>query len=172
MGASNRPNGFWVRVDRNGPIVPYVGTPCWLWTGDRSSGGYGRYRIPGARSPGAKGRTYTFAHRFAWTAFNGPIPEGQWVLHRCDTPLCVNPDHLFLGDNDANVADMHAKGRARKARGEDAPTAKLTPDAVRDIRAARSQTPPVPLKTLAARYGVSLVAVSKVARGKDWKHVV
>jgi hypothetical protein len=52
-------------------------------------------------------------HRLAWELVNGPIPEGMHVLHRCDEPRCCNPDHLFLGTQAENMADMHRKGRSR-----------------------------------------------------------
>jgi hypothetical protein len=75
---------------------------CLLWTGPRRSDGYGVFRYRGKRLK---------AHRVAYAVFNGAIPDGAYVLHRCDTPPCVNPDHLWLGDAAANARDMVAKGR-------------------------------------------------------------
>lgn len=72
------------------------------------------------------------AHRFSWEAHNGQIPEEMCVLHKCDTPSCVNPDHLFLGTNDDNVADRVAKGRS--AKGEQHGKAKLTDRQILEIR--------------------------------------
>jgi hypothetical protein len=74
-------------------------TGCHVWTGGRASKGYGQLRIG--------------VHRLAWELANGPIPEGMQVLHRCDNPRCCNPDHLMLGTQAENMADMRRKGRGR-----------------------------------------------------------
>lgn len=80
-------------------------TGCWLWMGTANrEGGYGRARVNGVS---------VVAHRASWEFHIGPIPEGRQVLHRCDLPPCVNPGHLFLGDQTANMRDMVAKGRHR-----------------------------------------------------------
>jgi hypothetical protein len=86
---------FWSKVQKT--------DTCWLWTSTRNPFGYGRVYW--------RGRMNVRAHRLAWELTYGAIPEGRWVLHSCDTPSCVRPDHLFLGDARTNVADMHAKGR-------------------------------------------------------------
>ena len=72
---------------------------CWEWRGLRDKHGYGR------KGP------YKTTHRLAWEWANGPVPAGMCVLHRCDNPPCCNPDHLFLGTQADNLADMVAKGR-------------------------------------------------------------
>ena len=78
---------------------------CWLWTGKLNPDGYGLIRPnPTKEKVGA--------HRISWTLHNGPIPTGLCVLHKCDKPSCVNPDHLFLGTVQDNVDDMRIKGRA------------------------------------------------------------
>jgi len=60
------------------------------------------------------------AHRYGWELAHGPIPDELIVCHRCDTPLCQNPAHLFLGTSQANTRDMMSKGRARFGRGKGA----------------------------------------------------
>lgn len=102
---------------------------CLVWTGATDPKGYGIIRSGGAGSPTVR------THRLAWELANGPIPAGMWVLHRCDTPGCCNPEHLFLGDHEANMRDMVEKGRARSLSGEASPKAKLSDADVRSLRA-------------------------------------
>ena len=91
---------FWRKVDKSGE--------CWLWQGAT----YCRMHYG---CLGIGGRT-TRAHRFSWELHNGPIPDGLCVLHRCDVPRCVNPDHLFLGTKLDNMKDRTAKGRHWESR--------------------------------------------------------
>jgi hypothetical protein len=88
---------FWAGVDRRGP------DECWLWQRRLKEFGHGQTNWHGKHS--------TSAHRVAWELTHGPIPEGLWVLHRCDVPACCNPAHLFLGTHADNVRDMMAKRR-------------------------------------------------------------
>jgi hypothetical protein len=81
---------------------------CWEWQQTIDASGYGRLTRAGRQ--GVK------AHRVAWECANGPIPDGLWVLHRCDNRRCVNPEHLYVGDRADNMADMVERGRStRKA---------------------------------------------------------
>lgn len=80
---------------------------CWLWTGKKAGNGYGQFIHDG---------DFIGAHRAAWMVLRGPIPTGMYVLHRCDVPLCINPDHLFLGTHRDNMRDMTAKGRHKSTR--------------------------------------------------------
>lgn len=93
---------FWGKVDRSGG--------CWLWTGATTPDGYGRFSF--------RGKT-VYAHRFVWTLHNGTIPRSpaarRFICHRCDTPGCVNPDHLFLGTNSDNMRDAAEKKRRNAA---------------------------------------------------------
>lgn len=93
---------FWAKVDKRGP------DECWLWTGCRKKAfGYGKI------GEGRMGQRTLLAHRVSWEITNGSIPDGAMVLHRCDNPPCVNPRHLFLGDQLDNMRDMVSKGRQR-----------------------------------------------------------
>lgn len=146
---------FWARVNQSGE--------CWLWTGQRIHG-YGRLRL---RTPEGRDR-YIPAHRVSWELANGPIPPGLRVLHRCDVPACVRPEHLFLGTPTDNVADMVAKGRQQ--RGDHAALAKLTAAQVLEIRrlvASREATQ----AELARRYGVKPGTISSVVLRTTWRHL-
>lgn len=88
---------------------------CWMWTGGSrcNSKGvlYPRHWSDNGKSIGA--------HRFSFELYNGPIPTGMYVCHRCDTPMCVNPEHLFTGTHHENMHDMVSKGRSFVGRGEE-----------------------------------------------------
>src|SRR3990167_7924777 len=90
------------RMERHSMPEPMSGCQIWLKAVD-VSWGYGIIKV---------NRKVRKTHREAWRLHNGPIPEGKWVLHRCDTPCCINVDHLFLGDNAVNMADMAKKLRS------------------------------------------------------------
>jgi hypothetical protein len=133
---------------------------CWLWTGHtRGEMRYGAFWLDG--------RTTT-AHRAAFTLFVSDIPAGQQVLHRCDEPKCVRPDHLFLGTQADNMADKAAKGRCHDQRGERSHTAKLSRAQVADIK-AKYLAGGVSQRALAASYKVSQRTVSDLLRGVCWK---
>ncbi len=92
---------FWSKTERQGD--------CLVFKSYYDKDGYGRYRLDGGRkAPKIK------AHRAAWTITHGEIPEGMLVLHKCDNPPCVNPEHLFLGTQADNMKDMCRKGRVSK----------------------------------------------------------
>lgn len=130
---------------------------CWLWTGKKGPKGYGvaTYR----------GRSM-LAHRFSYELHYGPMfMEGMFVLHRCDNPLCVCPDHLFLGSQQDNIDDMVSKHR--HAHGERTKNAKLTEIDVRTIRSSRE-----PSSVLARQYGVSSTAIYCIRKRKTWTHIL
>lgn len=135
---------------------------CRLWTGAIwSSTGYPRFNING---------TSVAAYRVAWELRHGPIASGLFVCHRCDQPLCVNVDHLFLGTPAENSADMVAK--RRQARGEsNGGGVKLTEGMVRALRAIYAEGG-ISQQALADVFGVNQALVSGVIRRRLWGHVV
>lgn len=166
-------------LQRRSVLDPVTG--CWVWSmGRRGSGPFERQYGCTRGGPGGE----RAAHRIAYTLSAGAIPSDLWVLHRCDNPPCVNPDHLFLGEPSDNSADMVRKGRSRAAEGTDHYTqrtpgkrtrgerhgqSKLTDDAVREIRALRQGG--AMQRAVATRFGVSQSVISLVMRGRAWTHV-
>jgi len=129
-------------------IWPEPNSGCWLWSGTTEGSGYGVTR---------KGTREIRVHRLVFEAVKGPIPDGMLVCHRCDNRVCCNPDHLFLGTNAENMADMSRKSRSAK---------KLTPERVAEIR-ERYQSGK-PQSALAAEYGLSGSTISDLCTGKSW----
>ena len=87
---------FWAKVNQT--------EGCWLWLAYQNRNGYGTYFI---------NRRPKYAHRVAWELTYGAIPAGLVVMHKCDTPPCVRPEHLSLGTYGENIADALQKGRFR-----------------------------------------------------------
>lgn len=141
---------FWEKVS------PEPNSGCWLWLGAFDTGGYGHIGI---------NRKMRIAHRVSYEMYKDKIPEGQNVCHSCDNRACVNPDHLFLGTHQENMADRNIKGRQSK--GSTHGPAKLTEAKVVEIRSAKG----VSQRALAAQYGVSRSAVVDILKGKNWAHL-
>lgn len=175
---------FWEKVEKT--------AGCWVWTGSRVFYGYGNIGGPGNKN--------IRAHRLSWELHNGPIPNGLCVLHTCDNPGCVRPDHLFLGTQKQNAEDKAQKGRCNAQRGDEHwsrrspekvlrgdrngarmhgrpdihgekhPKAKVTAREVRDMRDLYA-TGEYTMRDLAEMYGLSLSPVRRILRRKTWKHV-
>ncbi len=134
---------------------------CWNSTYRVLTGGYASLRYGG--------RQWS-AHRFSFFLSNGPIPDGMCVCHRCDNRLCVRPDHLFLGTNADNSADMVTKRRA--ASGIRNRASKLTPENVAYVHAnyGRNGLGGMSQPALARMFGVSHVAIGKILRGENRRY--
>jgi hypothetical protein len=151
--------------DRFMAKVNKVESGCWEWNASRTPLGYGQFRYKGQRE---------LSHRVSWMLFKGEIPtdsnhyQTMGVLHKCDNPCCVNPEHLFLGDQSANMADAGSKQRWGKPRtsGESHGRALMTED---DVRAIRAST--ISIRKLAAQYNLSAGAVQHIRKRRSWKHV-
>ena len=139
---------------------------CWEWHGSTRRG-YGRM-IVGSRTDGT--RRNESAHRVSYTLFNGEIPNGMEVCHKCDNPFCVNPEHLFVGTKLDNAHDRDRKGRNIIFTGEEQARAKLTKKAVKDARWERAYKG-TSFKELADRYGVSKKTMQNAINGVTWKCV-
>ena len=135
--------------------APEPNTGCAIFTNAWDRHGYGKAAM--------WGKNFT-AHRLSYELAFGPIPDGLLVCHKCDNRACVEPTHLFLGTSADNQADMVSKGRS--ARGERNAKAKLTPDAVRDIRKSCGKH-----AVLAEQFGVCESLISMVKTGALWGHV-
>lgn len=123
---------------------------CWLWLGGVSSrGGYAYVYI--------NGESFR-AHRIQWERFNGPIPKGMLICHHCDTPSCINPDHLFLGTHTDNMRDAVRKGRI--------PKAKITEKQVIEILSMNDT-----YRNIAVRYGVAESTIGDIKTSRTWKHL-
>ena len=142
---------FTKKVDKN-----------WGWVAGKNSNGYGCMAVSGKTE---------LAHRIGYEIYIGKIPEGLCVLHSCDIPACVNPEHLHLGTQIDNIKERTERGRGINPAyiGEDNPRAKLTKKEVIKIRkrhkSGESET------SLAKEYGVSQGGISAIVLGKTWKHI-
>jgi hypothetical protein len=109
------------------------------------------------------------AHRKSWVMAHGEIPEGLLVLHKCDNPPCVNPDHLFLGTDLDNAQDMRNKRRNRKPAGADHPMTPFVPEDIMRIREAHLfGARPI---DLARSWGVSDAAIHSIIKRRSWAHL-
>jgi hypothetical protein len=142
---------FWAYVDKSGD--------CWEWTGYRDTNGYGRLNV--------KNRPL-LAHRLSWEFSRGKITPKEYVCHRCDNPRCVNPDHLFIGDQQDNMDDKMAKGRHNYgvSLGEKHGCAKLNSDQVLAIRAATGT-----ISEIARRFGMSRTQTRDIRMMRVWRHL-
>ncbi len=132
---------------------------CWLWSGAKNKFGYGIFNI---------GRPSFLAHRLMWSKNNqSNIPIGYCVLHSCDNPPCVNPDHLRIGTQIDNIRDRTRKGRSFRSRGELSGMSKLTNNQAKEIR-ERYNPRVVTRKFLADEYMVSVGTIKNIVSGRTY----
>lgn len=159
---------FWLKVDKT--------ENCWLWTGGVLADGYGGFGISYNK------HHYSYrAHRISYSlANNRPVPDNLLVCHKCDNPLCVNPDHLFLGtpaDNSADMIEKERSGKGRKkksancARGEQHGRTKLTTIEIQTIRTIVSKPDRPSYEQIGKQFGVNQSHIYRIAKRKVWKHV-
>lgn len=183
----NKENGKFAKEDVHVRFYRHVdkgeGDGCWLWVGNKDKGGYGKFTL-------AKG-IYKRSHRVAWVLAGNPEPlPSVYLLHSCDNPACVRPEHLRCGTQKENIADMDRKGRRPKGykrpaiqgdnhpfrkhpervpRGESSGVSKLTDDGVREIRRMFSEG--ATITKIAQAFGLHKSTVSAVVNRKRWTHV-
>jgi hypothetical protein len=153
---------FLKKVSLNGPTPQHCRHlgPCWPWTGALKSHTEPTHAY-GVIGKGRRGEGLLQAARVSWEIYRGPIPDGLWVLHRCDNPRCVNPGHLWLGTREDNIRDMHEKNRG--AFGERDGKSKLTTAQAKAIfHDSRSA------KMVAKDYGVAEWTVRDIKIGRNW----
>lgn len=161
FGDNRLPERFWDKV----VLEPKSG--CWFWTGKVTKSGYGQFNVSGKR---------VYPHRYILWMSEYPWLEGRsdvFACHKCDTPSCVNPDHLFIGSPSDNVADMMRKGRDYRPNtaGVKNAHAKLTEQNVINIRKLyiygdESYT------SLAKKYGVDRKTIMGIVKGRGWRHLL
>lgn len=144
--------------------IPEPNSGCWLWLGNTNENGYGIIDIK------IKGfRKVVGAHRISYEIHKGEVPSDLNVCHVCDTPACVNPDHLFLGTDMDNHLDAVRKGRVKKITpmlGAAHARALLSEDDILGIRLSNES-----LKVLSERYNISQPSISSIRTGRSWKSV-
>lgn len=161
---------FWEKVEKT--------SGCWLWKASKRNKGYGAFVWADKKGKIIQGR----AHRFSFELKNGKIKQGLCVLHKCDTPACVNPCHLFLGTKKENNIDMFKKGRnvsggvrlralglvGKYQRGSEHHQAKITDDIVRSIRQDKQD---LSYSKLVTKYRLSIGNLFRIVNKKSWVHV-
>lgn len=135
-------------------------TGCQEFIGARNNKGYGNIVIDGQHKK---------AHRLAYEYYNGLIPEGMHVLHKCDNPPCCNPDHLFLGSNLDNVNDSISKNRRANQVGSNNGNKTLNEISVKEIR--RLHASGIKPTILSDMFSVSPSCIRFIINRQTWKHV-
>ena len=141
-------------------IFPVTESGCWLW-----DSAIGNQFGHGCMKHGGRKGKKLLAHRVSYEVHHGDIPEGKCVLHKCDVPSCVNPDHLYIGDRKDNSDDMYSRGRARI--GSKHYASKITEDIAKKIKGSGLST-----KEISNIYNISRQSAADIIYGRTWKHVL
>ena len=161
-------NNFWKKVNKT--------DNCWIWIGAKmgfKTHLYGNFGF---------NHKSNYAHRLSWELYNGPIPKGLWVLHKCDNPACVNPKHLFLGTAKTNALDRDLKGRTSKhigklikdgkiilPKGEEHYKSKLNNEDIKLIRKLKKRG--LNSFKIAQKFFMSSSHIRNILAKRYWKHI-
>jgi hypothetical protein len=138
---------FWAKVQKS--------DTCWLWTAAADSQGYGVFNV---------NRRTLMAHRIAYVLHHGSVGL-EHVLHKCDVPLCCNPDHLALGNHTRNMREASERGRLPRRHGAANHMAKLTQEQADELRSLNGS---LNKSQLSRRFGVSCAVVRKILSGESY----
>lgn len=131
---------------------------CWIWIGQRDRDGYGRFWY---------NKKNKFAHRISYQWWRGPLYEEKVIMHKCDTPECVNPEHLSQGTIGDNNRDCIEKGRKNNFKGENNPKNKLTEYQVKRVK--DFHTFGMSVTELSRTFNVSRKQIDNIIKGVHWK---
>ena len=141
-------------------IIPITESGCWIWTGGSDKRGYGKFWM---------GDRYESSHRASYLLHKGLIPDDKLILHKCDIPACVNPEHLYCGTYSENTRDAIKRNRYNRfsrVRGENHGRAVLTEIQVIEILKSKERT-----ADLSRKYNVNFMTISCIRKNKSWKHL-
>lgn len=133
---------------------------CWYWTRSLDGSGYGNLSV---------NNKMWRAHRYFFYVAYGKHPGNNVVMHKCDTPICVNPEHLSLGTQLDNIADRHRKGRNGACRGDDAPWSKLSSNQIPIIK--RMFEEGIPRIQIMEKFNISKTQMYRIVKGESWRHI-
>lgn len=147
---------FWNKVAISSP------DKCWEWTASKYYNGYGQF---------FDGKNKICAHRFAYKDRVGTIPEGLVICHKCDNRGCVNPEHLFVGTQGDNIADMYAKNRNNNGdtKGSLNGRAVVSEKQVLEMREAYRKG--ISMAEIARSFGTSETQTARIVKKQSWKHI-
>lgn len=140
---------------------------CWDWKGPKDKGGY---PVMSCRAGIGSDR----GHRSSWVIHNGKIPEKMFVCHKCDNPICTNPEHLWLGTHKENNDDKISKGRAKYKsppimKGSSNPSSRLSEEQITEIKLLIGKG--LTSRDIGKQYGVSKTTILRIKTGETWKHI-
>jgi hypothetical protein len=148
------------RFEKKVEMIPF--SDCHHWTAATNKFGYGKISV--------SKNVWKFAHRISWEFSNGDVPEGMCVLHTCDNPRCVNPNHLYLGSHKDNAQDRERRQRGNQPKGSASGRSKLSADQVFEIRKLYCSGK-YSYRKLGKMFGVDGKSIADIVNGRNWTHL-